>query len=232
MKITYIHHSAFLAETESACLLFDYFEGELPEIPKNKPLYILASHNHHDHFSEAVFSLAKHPSSVTYLLSWDIPVERVPEDLRSITHFLQPQKSWTDGLLALETFRSTDEGVAFWCTLDGKHLYHAGDLNHWYWEGEDPDWNKKMTADYKKEMEYLEGKHIDLAFTVLDPRQEKDYALGMNYFMEHTHTKHVFPMHFWNDFTIMEKYLQEHSVPNHTSFYVLEQNGQQFQIML
>lgn len=24
MKITYIHHSAFLAETEHACLLFDY----------------------------------------------------------------------------------------------------------------------------------------------------------------------------------------------------------------
>ena len=56
MKITYIHHSCFLAETESACLLFDYFEGELPPIPENKPLYILASHNHHDHFSEAVFS--------------------------------------------------------------------------------------------------------------------------------------------------------------------------------
>lgn len=25
MKITYIHHSAFLVETESAYLLFDYF---------------------------------------------------------------------------------------------------------------------------------------------------------------------------------------------------------------
>ena len=70
MKITYIHHSCFLAETESACLLFDYFEGELPAIPENKPLYILASHNHHDHFSEAVFSL-NHPK-ITYLLSWDI----------------------------------------------------------------------------------------------------------------------------------------------------------------
>ena len=31
MKITYIHHSAFLVETESAYLLFDYFQGKLPE---------------------------------------------------------------------------------------------------------------------------------------------------------------------------------------------------------
>ena len=44
MKITYIHHSAFLAETEHACLLFDYFKGSLPKLPEGKRLYIFASH--------------------------------------------------------------------------------------------------------------------------------------------------------------------------------------------
>ena len=36
MKITYIHHSAFLVETESAYLLFDYFQGKL-ETSGEKP---------------------------------------------------------------------------------------------------------------------------------------------------------------------------------------------------
>ena len=55
MKITYIHHSAFLVETESAYLLFDYFQGKLPEFSEEKPLYVFASHRHPDHFSKITF---------------------------------------------------------------------------------------------------------------------------------------------------------------------------------
>ena len=51
MKVTFIHHSSFLVETESRYLLFDYFQGELPDMKDDKPLYILASHRHGDHFS-------------------------------------------------------------------------------------------------------------------------------------------------------------------------------------
>ena len=32
MKVTYIHHSGFMAELEHAALLFDYFEGEIPAV--------------------------------------------------------------------------------------------------------------------------------------------------------------------------------------------------------
>ena len=52
MKITYIHHSSFLVEMEQAALLFDYFEGKVPEIQADKPLIVFASHRHSDHFSE------------------------------------------------------------------------------------------------------------------------------------------------------------------------------------
>ena len=65
MKITYIHHSAFMAETDSACLLFDYFEGALPEIPVEKALYVFASHRHGDHFSEVIFHLAEKHEKIT-----------------------------------------------------------------------------------------------------------------------------------------------------------------------
>ena len=38
MKVTYIHHSSFMAELEHAALLFDYFEGEITAVEGDKPL--------------------------------------------------------------------------------------------------------------------------------------------------------------------------------------------------
>lgn len=59
MKITYIAHSGFLAELEHTILLFDYYQGELPELPDEKMLYVFASHRHPDHFNPEVFRLAE-----------------------------------------------------------------------------------------------------------------------------------------------------------------------------
>ena len=242
MKVTYLGHSGFLLEWETCYWLFDYFEGTIPALDPQKEIFVFCSHSHADHFSPSVFELTDKYPSVTYVFSNEVrnACKKLSKKLAKELPEIHFRKSRTDSQLAassgdiitIHTLLSTDCGCAFFLEYEGKTIYHAGDLHWWYWEGEDPDWNKKMTVDYKKEMEYLKGKNIDLAFTVLDPRQEKDYALGMNYFLEHTHTKHMFPMHFWNNFTIMEKYLQEHSVPNHTIFYVLERNGQQFEIML
>ena len=89
-----------------------------------------------------------------------------------------------------------------------------------------------MTADYKKEIEFLEGKIIDLVFTPLDSSQEKDYALGMNYLLEHSHVRHTFPMHFWDDFSIIDKYQKDYSVPERTTFHTISQNEESFEIML
>ena len=68
MKITYIHHSAFLVETESAYLLFDYFQGKLPEFSEEKPLYVFASHRHPDHFSKVIFELEEKHPKIHYIL--------------------------------------------------------------------------------------------------------------------------------------------------------------------
>jgi len=242
MKITYLGHSGFLLELETCYWLFDYYEGTIPELNPQKEIFVFCSHSHPDHFSHSIFNLADKYSSVTYIFSNEVrnacrklcknQCMELPE-----IHFL---KSRTDTQLTtaagkalqIHTLLSTDYGCAFFIEYEGKTIYHAGDLHWWYWEGEDSDWNKKMTADYKKEMEYLEGKAIDLAFNVLDPRQEKDYALGMQYFLDHTLTKHMFPMHFWNDFSITEHYPKEFPIPSGTAYYIIRQNGQTFEIML
>ena len=202
LTITYIHHSAFLVEMPSLCLLFDYFQGDLPDIPTDKPLYVLASHRHGDHFSEIIFELADRHPNVTFLLSSDIWKKRVPETLLEHTHFLKPHTIWNDELLTVETYKSTDEGVAFWCKADGKDIYHAGDLNHWYWEGEDEKWNTDMTAAYRKEVEFMRGRTADIAFLPLDPRQEQHFYLGIDDFMKVVDVKTIFPMHFWEQFDV------------------------------
>ena len=207
MKITYIHHSAFFVETKSACLLFDWFAGDIPPIPKEKSLYVLASHIHEDHFSETIFSLS-HPR-ITFLLSYDIPDSLVPEKVKEKTYFLNPHEKWQDPVLSLETFRSTDEGIAFWCHVDGKQIYHAGDLNHWYWEGEDDQWNWDMTDSYRTEMEMLAGRTADIAFLPVDPRLEQWFYLGTDDYMDQADALHIFPMHFWEDFSVCKK-LMDH----------------------
>lgn len=202
MKITYIHHSAFMAETESACLLFDYFEGTVPEIPEGKMLYVFASHRHGDHFSEVIFELAKKHENIRFLLSSDIWTKRVPVELRDRAIFLAPDQVWEEGSLKVETYKSTDEGVAFWCTVDGAEIYHAGDLNHWYWDGEDELWNRDMTAAYRAEIGKMRGRTADVAFLPLDPRLEQYFYLGIDDFMKIADAKWIFPMHFWGQFDV------------------------------
>lgn len=205
MKITYIHHSAFLAETESACLLFDYFEGAVPEIPGNKPLYVFSSHRHGDHFSKVIFELAKTHENIHFILSSDIWTKRVPVDLRDLAVSVAPDQTWGDEIIKVATYRSTDEGVAFWCTVDGHEIYHAGDLNHWYWEGEDERWNRDMTAAYHAEIEKMRGRMAEAAFLPLDPRLEQWFYLGINDFMKVVNAKWIFPMHFWGQFDVAAK---------------------------
>lgn len=231
MNITYVHHSAFLVQTDAASLLFDYFEGDLPAVPSEKPLYVMSSHSHEDHFSEKVFALAENHPNVTFLLSWDIPESIVPENLKPYTHFLRPHQKWQDDILSVETFLSTDEGVAFWCSVDGKQIYHAGDLNHWYWEGEDDQWNRDMTDAYRAEIALMAGKRADAAFLPVDPRLGDWFWLGADDFMKQADALHLFPMHFWGDFSVCRK-LMEHPASEHyrDRIITIEEKGQSFSL--
>ena len=87
MKITYIHHSSFLVETEENYFLFDYFEGKLPQLKEDKPLLVFASHRHGDHFSPVIFDLVKTHASTGFVLSDDIWKRRVPEELMGKTTY-------------------------------------------------------------------------------------------------------------------------------------------------
>ena len=51
MIVTYIRHSGFLVETERFYYIFDYESGSLPELDREKPVLVLSSHSHSDHYN-------------------------------------------------------------------------------------------------------------------------------------------------------------------------------------
>ena len=201
MKVHFIHHSGFFVETAGAYLLFDYFEGVLPEADKTKPIFLFASHSHGDHFSARIFEIGSAYANAHYILSDDIPKSRVPKAAAEKTLWVSPyQKEVWDGI-EIETLQSTDMGVAFLVKADGKWLYHAGDLNCWTWNGAPHAQNLQMEQLYRAELQALADKNIFAAFVPLDPRQEDFYDRGMRHFLEIATAAHVFPMHMWGDFS-------------------------------
>jgi len=206
MDITYIHHSSFLVECERCLLLFDYFEGELPSLNKEKPLYVFASHHHGDHFSPVIFSIV-HPQ-ITYILSSDIYRTRVPESLLENCHFISPHETLVFDEVEVATVKSTDEGVAFILKVETKVLYFAADLNDWYWKGESKSWNEQMGKKYLEEIKRLPST-LDIAFVPVDPRLEEYYSLGVQELLQHCTVSTLFPMHFWGDFSVCKKLEQE-----------------------
>lgn len=208
MKITYIHHSSFCVELENSILLFDYFKGELPKFDTNKKLYVFASHFHEDHFNKCIFDIQNVHPDVTYILSKDIKRHRskyIKAAKNSVILNFNENISIDD--MKIKTLESSDIGVAFLIKIEGKVIYHAGDLNWWHWEGENSDEENKYAENkFKDGIDKIKDLDIDLAFVPLDPRQGDFYYLGFNYFMENTNTKVAFPMHMWGDFSLCKTF--------------------------
>ena len=227
MKVTFITHSSYLVELDHCCLLFDYYQGDVPQV--DKPLYVFASHSHGDHFSPAIFQLAQEEKKVHYLLSDDISPRQVPEDLRGQTTFVAPRSFYEVDGLKVATLRSTDMGVAFLLQCEGQCLYHAGDLNCWVWDGAPRFQNDQMVRTYKEELELLRGKKIHVAFVPLDPRQEADFDLGMKYFFEAAGADYVFPMHMWGDYSVVPLFKSTPTYREYASHVMdVSQPGQTF----
>ena len=229
MRVTFLDHSGFLVELPSVTLLFDWWKGELPALRKGVPLLVFASHWHDDHFSPAIFSL----EATAFLLGdmdrhWLAKKGASPEQLeRCISMSGEDRCSPLPGI-TVETLRSTDEGVAFLVTADGRTVFHAGDLNWWHWEGEPDPWNPDMERDFKAYSKPLAGRRVDLAMIPLDPRQNEDGFRTANYYFEIADIRRFIPMHQWGNFAFTDAFLSKHPVYAPKTFPVA-QTGQVFE---
>jgi L-ascorbate metabolism protein UlaG (beta-lactamase superfamily) len=237
IRVTFLGHSGFLAELPGAALLFDWWKGELPALPE-VPLFCFVSHRHEDHFNPRVFSLAADGRDVTFLLGRDIRLtprnlERWGLDAGTAAHCVRlgGGETWERDGLAVEALPSTDQGVAFAVSRGGVTLYHAGDLNWWHWEEEDRAWNRNMETDFKRALEPLRGRRIDVAFAPLDPRLGPARDWGLRYLLETADVRRVFPMHQWGDFATTGEFCR--AAPELAGRVIpVERDGQSWELSL
>lgn len=243
MEITFIGHSGFLIEWETCYWLFDYYKGNIPEMDPGKKIFVFASHVHSDHFNPEIFRLLDRYPDMTYVLSFDIRLSAgyskeagIPTNVADKIIFVKPSSEYRlpcdngDGI-RLETLRSTDSGVAFLLHYRGKTIYHAGDLNLWVWKKETTQYNNNMTTMFEKEMKVLKNVLIDVAFAPLDSRQEEDYYKGLDRLLNTAKVRYVFPMHFWDNPSIIRQFKQEHGMNySDTQIMDIHESGQKWHI--
>lgn len=201
----------------------------MPEFDPAKKLLVFASHSHPDHFNREILKLADVYPDVEYIFPKDIRIAK--KEQRESEHFMRKRDEITVGDTKVKSLRSTDEGVAFLVRCEDRIIYHAGDLNWWHWEEEDDAYNRMMRGDYQKEIETLAGEKIDLAFVVLDPRQEEQFYWGFDWYMRHTDTKIVFPMHMWKQYEVQDRLIgMEVSEPYREKIMRVREKGQVFEL--
>ena len=211
LRITHYYHSGFSVEADDLLFVFDYWRGEkqelhgrlqiMPEqLSKYRHVYVFISHEHIDHLDPVVFTW-KDSASVTYIVSSDMPVgtrgkRMAPGD----TLELEPQVSVT-------AFDSTDLGVSFLLNIQGKKIFHAGDLNFWHWRDE-----SSLKEIEEAEMEFIRAvkpisrESVDIAFFPVDPRQGTMFEAGANYFILQVKPRLLIPMHYFHKTEIILEY--------------------------
>ena len=219
-----------MIEFDRLCMLFDYSEGVLPEIPEGKELMVFVSHRHSDHYSQKIFQIKEFHKETSYVLSYDIGT-LVSNDVLTVL----PDKDYTTvaggELLKIKTLRSTDCGVAYLIDYCGKVIYHSGDLHMWVWQGASEYQNREMENTYIKEISKMSACNIDVAFAVLDGRQDGDFYRGMKALLEECKIKTVFPMHMWGDYSVVGKFKEEYGDSFLTDIKDVSFEGQEWEIL-
>lgn len=239
MNVTFIAHSAFLVEWDKFYTLFDYtyepdYTGALPALRGDKPLLVFSSHSHEDHFDAKVFTLLEKYPNARFFVSRDTRLtERkrkwlnITDEAFARTTVLRPDSILlTEAAgedLSIRAIKSTDLGNAYLLRCEGKMVYHGGDLNWWDWKSEGEAYCNNMAAHYRTAMEKLAAAveneatdnaiapEITAAMAPLDPRLgEGSEGLGIEELMRQIRVRHVFPMHMWKKYEVIDRYLAAH----------------------
>lgn len=213
MNITYLFHSGFLVEYDNHYIVFDYFKdncikrnisdcGQICSkmFEKYNKVTFFVSHSHYDHFDKEIFKLS---NIAKYVISDDVKVKN-NENIK----LCSPYEKFKFNGIDIKTFGSTDAGLSFLINIEGKNIFHAGDLNWWHWSGEAENEKEYAKKIFFEEIEKIKGENIDIAFFPVDPRLEDAYYFGGKYFIEKIKPKHFIPMHFQDNYPITNKFYE------------------------
>lgn len=201
VKIEYIFNSGFTVETENYFLVFDYYKGNINL--SDKKTIVFVSHGHEDHYNPDIFNFK---GNIKYILSDDI-TDNIQKD--KDIYFVKPDSNLKVDDLDIQVFGSTDLGVSYLVSLDGLNIFHAGDLNWWYWEDDSLEEKESMEKDFKKEIAKLEGVNIDISFFPVDPRLKDAYSMGGEFFIKKLSPAYFIPMHFGDNFNATTRFIHK-----------------------
>ena len=211
MRVTYIDHSGFLVQGETHWLLFDYYQGAVPEVPEGVRLFAFASHHHPDHYAAELYRYGERAPGTRYILGCDITLNAhnrenlgITDDILARCTRMHKDDVISEGGVRAQALRSTDMGVAFCVECEGKRVYHAGDHNLWLWH-QDENFDRSQRARFYEEIEKLQGLTFDAAFLPLDPRLGDEFWRGFDAFARLIEPKVIFPMHMVGDYDIIRR---------------------------
>jgi len=183
-------------------LVFDDFEdqqdivGQAIRAGGHDAVYIFASHAHFDHFNQHILNYQQ--AAARYVFGYDIRRTKrgrmFPQD--KVT-YMRPYEEWEDACIKVESYDSTDIGVAFRVTdkAAGKSIFHAGDFNWWDWTGETAENRKLAENAFRKQLKKLEGMKAALAFFPVDGRLGPMQDKGAREFVRVTNIGALITMH-------------------------------------
>ncbi|MCD8263730.1 MAG: MBL fold metallo-hydrolase [Tannerellaceae bacterium] len=208
MELTYIYHSGFAISGSNFSILIDYFKdtnapaktGYVKEklLTSGKPLYILSSHFHPDHFNQKVLTWKEEKENIHYIFSKDILKRKRAHKEDAV--YLKKGDTYQDDQLRITAFGSTDCGISFLIEAEGKKIFHAGDLNNWHWKDEStPEEIDEAEKAYLHEIKEIKKniREVTLAMFPVDPRLGSDFMRGAEQFIDTIQTEIFVPMHFW-----------------------------------
>lgn len=195
LSVTFTGHSGFLLDTGSHALLFDLYRDEAGVLEGGLPHggdgAVFISHSHNDHFNPAVIGLGI-PGKTVFVADSGVRIKQTA----CTVHKVVPYETLDLGWGKVRTFGSTDEGCSFLVDADGWSIFHAGDLNDWYWREESTPWElEDDEARFLKELERIKGNIIDVAFFPVDQRLGRDANRGAVLFARTVGPHRLFPMH-------------------------------------
>jgi L-ascorbate metabolism protein UlaG (beta-lactamase superfamily) len=168
----------------------------------------------------------KNGDSPVYILSGDI-TGTVTSKRKAV--FINAGEEYSDGVIRLKAFGSTDAGVSFYIEASGVKLFHAGDLNNWHWDEEStPEEARECENAYLKELAAVaqETKSLDLAMFPLDIRLGGGYMRGAEQLLDAIKVSIFAPMHFCGRFDTLPPF-KEYAEKRGTELVLWQTEGQE-----
>ncbi|MDU1909665.1 MBL fold metallo-hydrolase [Fusobacterium sp.] len=217
MNIYYIYHSCFIIENLEYVLIFDYYKTPRKKNPlinmedfiikMDKKVIVFSSHAHADHFNPEILRWQEKNPQISYVLSSDIKLKTVPNRCYIVSEGNEIKIEGLD----IKMYGSTDAGVSFWIKMGNKVVFHAGDLNWWYWPDDTKEEEEFMKNSFQKVIEDIKknNEKINIAFFPVDPRLEENTFLGGKYFVQELHPENIIPMHFGKSYNVIKEFCNE-----------------------